>query len=96
MLLAPLFWGGAFGSTKHVLTELPPLTIAAVRFLGAGILMMLWAIWRGEWHWPAVRDSWRGLLGLGIIGFLAITLYSTLACSIRRPLTERWSLSPTQ
>lgn len=68
MLLAPLFWGGAFGSTKHVLTELPPLTIAAVRFLCAGVLMMLWAIWRGEWQWPVVRDSWLGLLGLGIVG----------------------------
>ena len=39
MLLAPLFWGGAFGSTKHVLAELPPLTVAAVRFLLAGLLM---------------------------------------------------------
>ena len=68
MLLAPLFWGGAFGSTKHVLTELPPLTIAAVRFLCAGMLMTLWACWRGEWDWPAVRNSWLGLLGLGIVG----------------------------
>ena len=68
MLLAPLFWGGAFGSTKHVLTELPPLTVAAVRFLCAGTLMSLWAMKRGEWEWAAVRDSWPGLLGLGAVG----------------------------
>ena len=30
--------------------------------------MTLWACWRGEWDWPAVRDSWLGLLGLGIVG----------------------------
>ncbi|MBP2666488.1 MAG: yhbE 2, partial [Firmicutes bacterium] len=70
MLLVPLFWGGAFGSTKHVLTELPPLTVAAFRFLCAGLLMTLWTIWRGEWDWRAVRASWPGLLGLGATGIL--------------------------
>jgi drug/metabolite transporter (DMT)-like permease len=68
MLLVPLFWGGAFGSTKHVLTELPPLTVAAIRFLCAGLLMTCWTIWRGEWDWPAVRSYWAGLLGLGATG----------------------------
>ena len=68
MLLAPLFWGGAFGSTKHVLTELPPLTVAAFRFLCAGLLMSLWAVLRGEWDGKQIRDSWVGLLGLGAIG----------------------------
>ena len=68
MLVVPLFWGGAFGSTKHVLTELPPLTVAAIRFLCAGTLMTLWAMGRREWDWSAVRDSWPGLLGLGAVG----------------------------
>ena len=70
MLLVPLFWGGAFGSTKHVLTELPPLTVAAFRFLCAGLLMTLWTIWRGEWDWSAIRASWPGLIGLGATGIL--------------------------
>jgi len=65
MLLAPLFWGGAFGSTKHVLTEVPPLTVAAFRFLVAGLLMTGWVVWRGEWDWAVVRKSWFGLLMLG-------------------------------
>lgn len=68
MLLVPLFWGGAFGSTKHVLTELPPLTVAAFRFLCAGLLMFLWTVWQGEWDWKAVQGSWAGLLGLGATG----------------------------
>jgi len=68
MLLAPLFWGGAFGSTKHVLAELPPLTVAAVRFLIAGILMTGWVVWRGEWDWAVIRKSWLGLLMLGAFG----------------------------
>ncbi len=75
MLLAPLFWGGAFGSTKHVLTEVPPLTVAAFRFLVAGLLMTGWVVWRGEWDWAVVRKSWFGLLmlgGLGIFGYNAV------------------------
>lgn len=68
MLLTPLFWGGAFGSTKHVLTELPPLTLAALRFLCAGLLMSGWAVCRGEWNWTTLRRSWLGLLGLGAVG----------------------------
>ena len=68
MLLVPLFWGGAFGSTKHVLTELPPLTVAAFRFLCAGLLMSLWTLWRGEWEWDVIRKSWLRLLGLGAVG----------------------------
>ena len=75
MLLAPVFWGGAFGSTKHVLTELPPLTVAAFRFLVAGLLMMAWVVWRGEWNWPLIRRSWLPLLllgGFGIFGYNAV------------------------
>lgn len=68
MLLAPLFWGGAFGSTKHVLTELPPLTVAAIRFLLAGLLMTGWVCWRGEWNWRIIRESWFSLLILACVG----------------------------
>ena len=75
MLLAPLFWGGAFSTTKHLLTELPPLTVAAFRFLVAGLMMGGWIWWRGGWDWQAIRDSWRGLLllaGAGIFGYNAL------------------------
>ena len=68
MLLVPVFWGGAFGSTKHVLAELPPLTVAAFRFLLAGLLTTAWVCWRGEWSWLSIRRSWFGLLLLGCFG----------------------------
>jgi drug/metabolite transporter (DMT)-like permease len=75
MLFVPLFWGGAFGVTKHVLTELPPLTASAVRFLMAGLLMAGWAAWRGEWNLRSVRGSWLGLIGLGATGVLGYNLF---------------------
>jgi drug/metabolite transporter (DMT)-like permease len=68
LLLVPLFWGGAFGATKHVLTELPPLTASAVRFLIAGLLMVLWSTWRKEWNWTLLRQNTLSLLFLGLTG----------------------------
>ena len=70
MLLVPLFWGSAFGATKHVLAEVPPLTVSAFRFLVAGVLMAGWTLWRKEWDWDPVRRNWPGLLLLGIVGIM--------------------------
>lgn len=68
LLLVPLFWGGAFGVTKHVLTELPPLTISAVRFLLAGLILIGWMLWRQEWKWHLIKGNLASLLGLGLSG----------------------------
>lgn len=68
MLLVPLFWGGAFGTTKHVVTEIPPLTTAAVRFFLAGLLMNAWVAYRGGWNWEPVKRRWPGLLLLAVTG----------------------------
>jgi len=68
LLLVPLFWGGAFGATKHVLTELSPLTASALRFVIAGLLMVMWSGWRKELHWELIKKNFAGLFALGAIG----------------------------
>ena len=68
LLLVPLFWGGAFGTTKHVLTELPPLKASALRFMIAGFLMLLWSGWRGDLKWKSIRQNVLSLLALGVTG----------------------------
>lgn len=68
LLLPPLFWGAAFGSTKHALTELPPLTLSAVRFSLAGLIMAVWVIARKEWQWSRIKQNWLGLFALGLSG----------------------------
>ncbi|MBP2627946.1 MAG: protein of unknown function transrane [Firmicutes bacterium] len=68
LLLVPLFWGGAFGTTKHVLTELPPLTASALRFIIAGLLMLIWSGWRQELNWTSIRQNFLSLLALGVTG----------------------------
>lgn len=68
LLIVPLFWGGAFGSTKHVLTELPPLTASALRFMIAGLLLLLWSTWRRELKWEPIKNNFLTLLSLGATG----------------------------
>lgn len=85
MLLVPLFWGGAFGTTKHIVSELAPITASAVRFGLAGLLMAVWLTAQGGWDWQLVKKRWAGVLALGATGILlynicfAIALQSTSA-----------------
>jgi drug/metabolite transporter (DMT)-like permease len=47
LLLCCLFWGFQQVLVKATLPELPPLFQAAVRFVGATLLLALWCRWRG-------------------------------------------------
>lgn len=78
LLLVPLFWGGAFGVTKHVVTEIPPLTVAALRFFLAGLIMTAWVVARGGWDWVPVRRHWGGLTLLAVTGVLAYNYFFTV------------------
>jgi drug/metabolite transporter (DMT)-like permease len=74
LLLVPLFWGGAFGSGKHVLTEIPPFLTATLRFGLASLLMMLWLTYKKGWDFQLLKERWKGLLLLsatGIFGYNA-------------------------
>lgn len=75
MLLVPLFWGGAFGATKHVLTELPPFTAATVRFGMAAILLVVWLTWRKGWNLRVIKERWKGLLVLSLTGIFAYNAF---------------------
>lgn len=87
MLMVPLFWGGAFGSTKHVLSELPPLTASAVRFLLAGLLLGGWLAIRREWDVKVIRENWLGLTGLGLSGVLAYNYFFAVGLQYTSAIT---------
>ena len=75
LLLVPLFWGGAFGTTKHILTELSPLTTSALRFIIAGLLMYIWSSWRGELAWLPIKQNFLSLLALGATGVFSYNYF---------------------
>lgn len=75
MLLVPLFWGGSFATAKHVVTEIPPLVAATIRFGMAGIILALIVTIQAEWNMGALKVRWKGLLFVsftGIFGYNAL------------------------
>ena len=68
MLLVPMFWGGAFATAKHVITEVPPLVAATLRFGITGIILVTFITIQKEWQWQVIRNRWKGLLFIGFIG----------------------------
>jgi len=75
LLLVPLFWGGAFGTTKHILTEVSPLTASALRFIIAGLLLFVWSSWRGELAWSPIKQNFFSLLALGATGVFSYNYF---------------------
>lgn len=75
MLLVPLFWGGSFSTAEHVITEIPPLVAATIRFALAGLLLLLLVTVRSEWNLQGLKTNWKGLVIIsltGIFGYNAL------------------------
>ncbi|UFJ40836.1 DMT family transporter [Brevibacillus humidisoli] len=81
LLLVPLFWGGSFGASKHVVTEIPPFTTAAIRFGIASVLLAIWLTAVRGWDWQVIRRRWIGLLVLSLTGVFAYNFFFFLGLS---------------
>ncbi|MCM3341870.1 DMT family transporter [Paenibacillus sp. MER TA 81-3] len=68
MLLVPLFWGGSFATAKHVVTEIPPLVAATIRFGMAGMILALIVTIRSVWKMDVLKVRWKGLLFIAVTG----------------------------
>lgn len=75
LLLVPLFWGGAFGSGKHVLTEIPPFLTATLRFGLAGLILAVWLTYKKGWDFHMLKARWKGLLLLSATGILGYNAF---------------------
>ncbi|KMY31935.1 membrane protein [Lysinibacillus xylanilyticus] len=75
MLLVPLFWGGAFATAKHVITEVPPLVAATLRFGITGIILVIITTIQKEWLWQVIRNRWKGLLFIGFVGIFGYNAF---------------------
>ena len=70
-LAIALLWGLSFLSIKVAVREVPPMTMAAARFLMAAAALPLLAAWRGI----SLRVAPRDLPLLAAGGFVGVTLY---------------------
>jgi drug/metabolite transporter (DMT)-like permease len=66
LLLCSTLWGLNQVAAKVALAEIPPLAQAAARSLGAALLLLAWARWRGIVLWAGDR-TWRGGLAAGAL-----------------------------
>lgn len=88
-----LLWTSAFPAAKLALPDCPPLLLLTIRFVLAGLLLLGWAILRGE-RLPADRRIWKQLavfalinptlyLGLSWIGMVKVSsALSTIVISL--------------
>jgi drug/metabolite transporter (DMT)-like permease len=71
LFLVPIFWGGSFSVGKHVVTEVPPITTAALRYGAAGLILVGITTWKRQWNVKQIRKNWFGLLLMALTGIFA-------------------------
>ncbi|WP_440106727.1 EamA family transporter [Acidovorax sp. BL-A-41-H1] len=73
LLLVYVVWGTTYFATSIALQTMPPLLMNAVRFLCAGVVMLLIALWQGHALPTAVQWRNSAVVG-GLMVFLAMNL----------------------
>lgn len=79
MLLVPLFWGGAFGAAKHVISEIHPITAATLRFGSASLILLAIILFRSEWNMNVLKKRWFGLVAMAITGIFSYNAFFFIA-----------------
>lgn len=69
--------GTAIGATRFLAPLADPLTIGALRFVGAFAFLALLALWQGS-AWPKPRDR-RAAIGFGLVLFAAFPVFFNAA-----------------
>ena len=63
------FWGSTYTAIRIGAAQMPPLLLAGVRFLVAGLILLGWCRWRGlRLKWPAKTMLMLGSIGLLLLG----------------------------
>ncbi len=69
LIITNIIWGGASPIFKFALLNIPPFTLAFIRFFFAGLLLLPWAI--KKWQ----RLSGKQWLEMAVVAFIGITLH---------------------
>lgn len=88
LLACCLFWGVQQVLIKATLPELPPVFQAAVRFVGATVLLWLWCRWRGVPLFQRDGSLWPGLL----VGALFAAEFACMYLGLQRTTASRLTI----
>jgi len=79
-----MVWGSTYFFIQRAVQHMPPLILGAIRFIAAGLLLMVWAIIKKEnlWNWQQIKPAIiSGLLLLFIGNGALIVAEKTLPSS---------------
>jgi len=79
LLLVMAIWGSAFSITKAAIAEVPPMTLALLRFVVALALLLPLALARHRRAAPSLEGAWLTLAGMGVCGVTLFYVGSNLA-----------------
>lgn len=94
LLACCMFWGFQQVLVKATLPELAPIYQAALRFIGATVLLMLWCRWRGVPLLQRDGTLWPGLLAGSLFAAEFACLYIGLQYTTASRLTVFLYTSP--
>src|SRR5687768_11340146 len=78
--LVMVLWAGNSIVGRAVRFDVPPFTLAFVRWAGASLILLPFAVVPLKRDWPSIRAAWKPVLLLGLLGVGAFNalLYSGL------------------
>ncbi|ANQ84874.1 DMT family transporter [Azoarcus olearius] len=76
LTLTALFWAGNMVMGRGIRADVPPIALAFWRWTIALALVLPFALPHLRSQWPALRQAWRPVLALGVLG---VGCYNTFA-----------------
>src|SRR5579863_153254 len=84
-LIVYIVWGSTYFFISRALHGFPPFMLGAIRFIIAGLLMMIWAIWKKEnlLNWPSIRLA-------AVSGFLVLFIGNGIVIFVEQYVGSAW------
>ncbi|MGZ3171972.1 MAG: EamA family transporter, partial [Croceibacterium sp.] len=68
LALVMVLWAGNSIVGRAVRNDVDPMTLAFVRWAGASLILLPFALRPLRRDWPAIRKAWKPVLVLGLLG----------------------------
>ena len=80
-----IVWGSTYFFISKALHGFPPFILGGVRFIAAGLIMMIWAIWKKDnlLHWASIKLA-------AISGFLVLFIGNGMVIYVEQYVGSAW------
>ncbi len=81
-----IVWGSTYFFIRHALSGFPPLLLGAIRFITAGLLLMIWALIKKE-----KLVEWRAMKIAAISGFFILFIGNGVVIYVEQYVSSAWA-----